>query len=172
MNEQLTHFDEKGNVRMVDVGGKQETPRVAIARGHITARPETLRRITEQKMKKGDVLEVARLAGIMAAKRTGELIPLCHPLALTSIRVELVIAADASRVEIQAEVQTVGRTGVEMEALTAVSVAALTVYDMCKAVDRDMVIADIRLAKKTGGKSGDFMAISDVNNSHEKRRRG
>ena len=143
---------------MVDVGGKQETLRVAIARGHITARSETLQLIAEQKMKKGDVLEVARLAGIMAAKRTGELIPLCHPLALTSIRVELVIAADKPRIEIEAEVQTVGRTGVEMEALTAVSVAALTVYDMCKAVDRKMVIADVRLAKKTGGKSSDFMA--------------
>ena len=158
MKQQLTHFDEKGNARMVDVGGKQETLRVAIARGHITARSETLELIAEQKMKKGDVLEVARLAGIMAAKRTSELIPLCHPLALTSIRVELVIAADKPRIEIEAEVQTVGRTGVEMEALTAVSVAALTVYDMCKAVDRKMVIADIRLAKKTGGKSGDFTA--------------
>lgn len=162
MNKQLTHFDEKGNTRMVDVGGKQETLRVAIAEGHITARPETLRLIAEQKMKKGDVLEVARLAGIMAAKRTGELIPLCHPLALTSIRVELVIATDTPRIEIQAEVQTVGRTGVEMEALTAVSIAALTVYDMCKAVDREMVIADVRLAKKTGGKSGDFVATSDT----------
>lgn len=158
MNKQLTHFDEKGNARMVDVGTKQETLRVAIASGHITARPETLRLIAEQKMKKGDVLEVARLAGIMAAKRTGELIPLCHPLALTSIRVELVIAADTPRIEIQAEVQTVGRTGVEMEALTAVSVAALTVYDMCKAVDREMAIADVKLVKKTGGKSGDFVA--------------
>ena len=147
---------------MVDVGGKQETLRVAIARGHITARPETLRLVAEQKMKKGDVLEVARLAGIMAAKRTGELIPLCHPLALTSIRVELVIAADTPRIEIQAEVQTVGRTGVEMEALTAVSVAALTVYDMCKAVDKEMVIAEVRLVKKTGGKSGDFIATSDT----------
>ncbi len=143
---------------MVDVGTKQETLRVAIASGHITAHPETLRLIAEQKMKKGDVLEVARLAGIMAAKRTGELIPLCHPLALTSIRVELVIAADTPRIEIQAEVQTVGRTGVEMEALTAVSVAALTVYDMCKAVDREMAIADVKLVKKTGGKSGDFVA--------------
>ena len=104
-------------------------------------------------MKKGDVLEVARLAGIMAAKRTGELIPLCHPLALTSIRVELAIAEDLPQVEIEAEVQTVGRTGVEMEALTAVSVAALTVYDMCKAVDREMVIEDVRLVKKTGGKN-------------------
>ena len=158
MNKQLTHFDEKGNTRMVDVGGKQETLRVAIAQGHITACPETLQLIADQKMKKGDVLEVARLAGIMAAKRTGELIPLCHPLALTSIRVELVIALDTPRIEIEAEIQTVGRTGVEMEALTAVSVAALTVYDMCKAVDREMVIADVKLVKKTGGKSGDFLA--------------
>lgn len=156
MKEKLTHFDEKGNTRMVDVGGKDETLRVAVARGHITACPETLRLIAAQGMKKGDVLEVARLAGIMAAKRTGELIPLCHPLALTSIRVELAIADDVPRVEIEAEVQTVGRTGVEMEALTAVSVAALTVYDMCKAVDREMVISDVRLVKKTGGKSGDF----------------
>lgn len=147
---------------MVDVGGKAETLRIAVARGHITAQPETLRLIAEQKMKKGDVLEVARLAGIMAAKRTGELIPLCHPLALTSIRVELAIADDRSRIEIEAEIQTIGRTGVEMEALTAVSVAALTVYDMCKAVDREMVIADVRLVKKTGGKSGDFISVSDT----------
>jgi cyclic pyranopterin phosphate synthase len=163
MKKQLTHFDEKGNTRMVDVGGKEETLRVAVARGHITARPETLRLIAEQKMKKGDVLEVARLAGIMAAKRTGELIPLCHPLALTSIHVELAIADDdRSRIEIEAEIQTIGRTGVEMEALTAVSVAALTVYDMCKAVDREMIIADVRLVKKTGGKSGDFTSVSDT----------
>ena len=162
MKEKLTHFDEKGNTRMVDVGAKAETLRIAVARGHITAHPETLRLIAEQKMKKGDVLEVARLAGIMAAKRTGELIPLCHPLALTSIRVELTIADDdSSRIEIEAEIQTIGRTGVEMEALTAVSVAALTVYDMCKAVDREMLIADVRLVKKTGGKSGDFIAVSD-----------
>ena len=156
IKKQLTHFDEKGNTQMVNVGGKDETLRIAIARGHITARPETLRLIAKQGIKKGDVLEVARLAGIMAAKRTGELIPLCHPLALTSIRVELVIADDVPQIEIEAEVQTVGRTGVEMEALTAVSVAALTVYDMCKAVDREMVIGDVRLVKKTGGKSGSF----------------
>ena len=156
IKKQLTHFDEKGNTQMVNVGGKDETLRIAIARGHITARPETLRLIAEQGIKKGDVLEVARLAGIMAAKRTGELIPLCHPLALTSIRVELVIADDVPQIEIEAEVQTVGRTGVEMEALTAVSVAALTVYDMCKAVDREMVIGNVRLVKKTGGKSGSF----------------
>ena len=147
---------------MVDVGGKEETLRIAVACGHITAHAETLRLIAEQKMKKGDVLEVARLAGIMAAKRTGELIPLCHPLALTSIRVELAIADDRSRIEIEAEIQTIGRTGVEMEALTAVSIAALTVYDMCKAVDKEMVIGDVRLVKKTGGKSGDFISNSDT----------
>lgn len=156
MKDSLTHFDEKGNTQMVNVGGKDETLRIAVARGHITARSETLRLIAEQGMKKGNVLEVARLAGIMAAKRTGELIPLCHPLALTSIRVELAISDDVQQVEIEAEVQTVGRTGVEMEALTAVSVAALTVYDMCKAVDRGMVIGEVRLVQKTGGKSGTF----------------
>ena len=129
MNE-LTHFDEKGNTRMVDVGGKPETLRIAIAQGHLTAQPETLRRIAEQQIKKGNVLEIARLAGYMAAKRTSELIPLCHPLNLTSIRVDVEIVAE--RIEIEAEVHTVGRTGVEMEALTAVSIAGLTVYDMCK----------------------------------------
>lgn len=150
----LTHFDEKGNTQMVDVGGKPETLRVAIAKGHVTVQPETLHRISEQQMKKGNVLEVARLAGYMAAKRTSELIPLCHPLNLTSIRVDVAIVAE--KIEIEAEVQTVGRTGVEMEALTAVSIAGLTVYDMCKAVDREMCISEIRLIKKTGGTSGDF----------------
>ena len=153
MNE-LTHFDEKGNTRMVDVGGKPETLRIAIAQGHLTAQPETLRRIAEQQIKKGNVLEIARLAGYMAAKRTSELIPLCHPLNLTSIRVDVEIVAE--RIEIEAEVHTVGRTGVEMEALTAVSIAGLTVYDMCKAIDREMCISDIKLVKKTGGASGDF----------------
>lgn len=147
----LTHFDEKGNARMVNVGEKPETLRVAIARGHVTAKPETLQLIAEQRIKKGDVLEIARLAGIMAAKRTGELIPLCHPLALTSVRVALAIVDE--RIEIEAEIQTVGRTGVEMEALTAVSVAGLTVYDMCKSVDRGMRLSEIRLVRKTGGKS-------------------
>ena len=147
----LTHFDEKGNARMVNVGEKQETLRVAIARGHVTAKPETLQLIAEQRIKKGDVLEIARLAGIMAAKRAGELIPLCHPLALTSVRVALAIVDE--HIEIEAEIQTVGRTGVEMEALTAVSVAGLTVYDMCKSVDRGMRLSEIRLVKKTGGKS-------------------
>lgn len=147
----LTHFDEKGNARMVNVGEKPETLRVAIARGHVTAKPETLQLIAEQRIKKGDVLEIARLAGIMAAKRTGTLIPLCHPLALTSVRVALAIVDE--HIEIEAEIQTVGRTGVEMEALTAVSVAGLTVYDMCKSVDRGMRLSEIRLVKKTGGKS-------------------
>lgn len=147
----LTHFDDKGNARMVNVGEKQETLRVAIARGHVTATPETLQLIAKQRIKKGDVLEIARLAGIMAAKHTGALIPLCHPLALTSVRVALAIVDE--HIEIEAEVQTVGRTGVEMEALTAVSVAGLTVYDMCKSVDRRMRISEIRLVKKTGGKS-------------------
>ena len=153
MNE-LTHFDEKGNTRMVDVGGKPETLRIAIAQGQVTAQPETLQRVAEHQMKKGNVLEVARLAGYMAAKRTSELIPLCHPLNLTSIRVDVAIVD--GKIEIEAEVRTVGRTGVEMEALTAVSVAGLTVYDMCKAVDREMCISEIRLVRKTGGTSGDF----------------
>ena len=147
----LTHFDDKGNARMVNVGEKPETLRVAIARGQVTATPETLQLIAKQRIKKGDVLEIARLAGIMAAKHTGALIPLCHPLALTSVRVALAIVDE--HIEIEAEVQTVGRTGVEMEALTAVSVAGLTVYDMCKSVDRGMRISEIRLVKKTGGKS-------------------
>ena len=152
--EKLTHFDEKGNTRMVNVGEKPETLRIAIAQGYVTAKLETLKLISSQQMKKGNVLEVARLAGYMAAKKTGELIPLCHPLNLTSIRVDVAIVED--KIEIEAEVQTVGRTGVEMGALTAVSVAGLTVYDMCKAVDREMCISDIRLVKKSGGASGDF----------------
>jgi cyclic pyranopterin phosphate synthase len=141
---------------MVDVTLKPETVRVAVACGHVTAKPETIRLIADHGFKKGDVLEVARLAGIMAAKRTGDLIPLCHPLTLTSVKVDLSINNAENRVEIEAEVQTLGRTGVEMEALTAVAVAGLTVYDMCKAVDREMVVSEIRLRKKTGGKSGTF----------------
>lgn len=152
--KELTHIDEKGNIQMVDVGGKPQTLRTAIAKGHVTAKPETLQLISAQQMKKGNVLEVARLAGYMAAKKTSDLIPLCHPLNLTSIRVDVAIVD--GKIEIEAEVQTLGRTGVEMEALTAVSVAGLTVYDMCKAVDREMCISEIRLVKKTGGTSGDF----------------
>jgi cyclic pyranopterin phosphate synthase len=155
--KEFTHFDEKGRARMVDVGEKAETLRIAVARGYVLAKPETIRLIAERGLKKGNVLEVAQIAGVMAAKRTGDLIPLCHPLALTSVKVDLAVNEAANRVEIEAEAQTVGRTGVEMEALTAVSVAGLTVYDMCKSVDREMKISDIRLIKKTGGKSGTFI---------------
>lgn len=152
----LTHFDQEGRARMVDITPKSETPRVAVARGHISAKPETIRLIAEHSIAKGDVLETARLAGITSAKRTGDLIPLCHPIPLTAVRVDLSINEAECRIEIEAEVRTVGRTGVEMESLTAVSVAGLTVYDMCKAVDREMVISDVRLIKKVGGKSGSF----------------
>jgi cyclic pyranopterin phosphate synthase len=154
----LTHFDKEGKAAMVDVGAKPETERVAVARGRVTMQPETLALVKAGEMGKGDVLGVARLAGIMAAKRTSELIPLCHPLALSSVAVDLTLDEARSAVEIEAKVKLSGRTGVEMEALTAVSVAALTVYDMCKAVDRGMTISDIRLVHKSGGKSGTYEA--------------
>jgi cyclic pyranopterin phosphate synthase len=154
----LTHFDAEGRAHMVDVSGKDVTERVAVARGTVEMAPATLALIIEGRAAKGDVLAVARLAGIMAAKRTAELIPLCHPLALAKVSVDLTPDAAASRVEIEATVKVTGRTGVEMEALTAVSVAALTVYDMVKAVDRGMRITDLRLALKEGGKSGRFEA--------------
>src|SRR3954471_2132885 len=153
MPDELTHFDATGASRMVDVGGKPETLRTARASGTIRMAPATLVRIRDRSLAKGDVLEVARLAGIMAAKRTSDLIPLCHPLPLNSVTVELAPQGD-DRLRIEAQVQTVGRTGVEMEALTAVSVAALTVYDMVKAIDRGMTIESIRLEEKTGGQSG------------------
>jgi indole-3-glycerol phosphate synthase len=154
----FTHLDAEGRARMVDVSDKQETDRVAIAGARVVMRPETLERIRSGDVAKGDVLAVARLAGIMAAKRTAELIPLCHPLALTSVKVELECAPERSAVEITATCKLRGRTGVEMEALTAASVAALTVYDMCKAVDRGMVVTDLRLLRKSGGKSGNWEA--------------
>ena len=154
----LTHFDKHGKAAMVDVGAKTESDRVAVARGRVTMKPETLALVKAGQMGKGDVLAVARLAGIMAAKRTAELIPLCHPLALTSIAVDLTLDEAGFAVEIEARVALTGRTGVEMEALTAVSVAALTVYDMCKAADRGMVLSDIRLVHKSGGKSGIYEA--------------
>ncbi|NBB82660.1 MAG: cyclic pyranopterin monophosphate synthase MoaC [Alphaproteobacteria bacterium] len=150
----FTHFDAEGKARMVDVSAKDVTEREATAAGTIEMTPETLRLIVEGRHKKGDVLAVARLAGIMAAKKTGDLIPLCHPLMLSSVAVDLTADAGRSAVDITATVKLAGRTGVEMEALTAVSVAALTVYDMCKAVDRGMRIGDIRLVRKAGGKSG------------------
>ncbi|HEX3972996.1 MAG TPA: cyclic pyranopterin monophosphate synthase MoaC [Stellaceae bacterium] len=157
MNE-FTHFDAKGDARMVDVSAKAETERVAVAGGRITMQKATLAKIMAGDMKKGDVLSVARLAGIMGAKRTPDLIPLCHPLNLTSVAVELSCDPDTSSVAITATTKITGRTGVEMEALTAVAVAALTVYDMCKAVDRGMRIGDIRLLHKSGGKSGTYEA--------------
>jgi cyclic pyranopterin monophosphate synthase len=154
----LTHFDEGGNARMVDVGAKDVTERVAVARARVTMQSATLKLIATKKAAKGDVLAVAQLAGIMAAKRTPELIPLCHPLALSSVDVKLSLDAKHNAVDIEATCKLKGRTGVEMEALTAASVAALTVYDMCKSVDRGMVISDVRLLHKSGGKSGTYEA--------------
>lgn len=153
---EFTHFDEQGGGRMVDVGAKEITARRARAGGQVSMRPETLQMILDRKVAKGDVFEVARLAGIMASKRTSELIPLCHPLGLDSVEVKL-SAADACTVKIEATVSVHARTGVEMEALTSVSVAALTLYDMCKGVDRGMVIGPIALLEKTGGKSGTYL---------------
>jgi cyclic pyranopterin monophosphate synthase len=154
----FTHFDAKGDAAMVDVSAKAETERVAVAAGRITMQKATLAKIMAGDMKKGDVLSVARLAGIMGAKRTPDLIPLCHPLNLSSVAVELSCDPDTSSVAITATAKITGRTGVEMEALTAVAVAALTVYDMCKSVDRGMRIGDIRLLHKSGGKSGTYEA--------------
>ena len=152
----FTHFDQAGNAAMVDVSDKPVTARTATARARVVMQPATLAMIREGSAKKGDVLGVARLAGIMGAKRTAELIPLCHPLPITSVGVDLEADAAASAVEITATVRTTGQTGVEMEALTAASVAALTVYDMCKAVDRSMRIEALRVIHKAGGKSGEF----------------
>lgn len=152
----LTHFDAKGDAHMVDVSQKDVTSRTATARGAVLMAPETLAMIVEGRAKKGDVLAVARLAGIMAAKKTPDIIPLCHPLALSKVSVELTPGDD--RVEIEATVKVTGRTGVEMEALTAVSAAALTVYDMVKAVDKAMRLTDIRLVHKDGGRSGAYAA--------------
>ena len=156
-NAGLTHFDTSGRARMVDVGAKAETERVAVARGAVIMQPETLRLILEGRAKKGDVLAVAQVAGIMAAKRTHELIPMCHPLLLTGIDISFTPDEASSTLGVTATVRTFGKTGVEMEALTAVSVAALTVYDMCKAVDRGMRIEAVRLVEKHGGKSGDIV---------------
>ena len=154
---QLTHVDQSGAAQMVDVGHKPDTRREAVARGRVAMRPQTLALIRDNALDKGDVLAVARIAGIMAAKNTSQLIPLCHPLPLSKVAVEFDLDADASAVNIAATARTTGKTGVEMEALTAVSVAALTIYDMCKAVDRAMRIEAVRLARKTGGKSGDII---------------
>ena len=153
MNE-LTHFDDSGNAQMVDVSDKASTTRIARAEGRVVMLPETLALIQTDKIDKGDVLGVARLAGIMAAKRSSDLIPLCHPLQLSAVNVDLTCNEEAHCVNVVAEVKLTGKTGVEMEALTAVSVATLTIYDMCKAVDRGMQIDSVRLVHKSGGKSG------------------
>jgi len=154
--QKLTHFDDKGASRMVDVSTKAVTHRVAVARAKVLMKPATLQRIMEQSMAKGNVLEVARLAGIMAAKRTDELIPLCHPLQIESVGIDYPRAEDG-RLEINAEVHVTAKTGAEMEALTACAVCALTVYDMCKAIDRGMEITDLHLVRKSGGQSGDIV---------------
>lgn len=152
----FTHLDAQGAARMVDVGAKEVTKRRAVARGSVRMAPATLEKIEASAIAKGDVLATARLAGIMAAKRTAELIPLCHPLPVTSVTVDLIPDRNGGALDIAATVSCTGRTGVEMEAMTAVSVAALTVYDMCKAIDRGMTIGDIRLEEKSGGRSGDW----------------
>ncbi len=153
----LTHLDETGRARMVDVGGKPDTQRIAVAKGEVVMQPATLRLIREGGIEKGDVLAVAQVAGVLAAKRTHELIPMCHPLLLTHIDLSFEPDEGRSAIEITATVKTTGKTGVEMEALTAVSVAALTIYDMAKAVDRRMRIQNVRLVRKSGGKSGDIV---------------
>ncbi|MEZ4666646.1 MAG: cyclic pyranopterin monophosphate synthase MoaC [Anaerolineae bacterium] len=156
--KRLTHIDNSGTARMVDVGAKPESERLAVATGSVFMKPQTLSLIRDGALKKGDVLTVARLAGIMAAKKTADLIPLCHPIALTHLNVELTIDEHVNAIHITASARTTGKTGVEMEALTAVSVAALTVYDMAKAVDREMRLSDIRLLEKRGGAHGDYSA--------------
>ena len=159
---ELTHLDAEGRARMVDVGKKPSTMRRAVAEGHIVMQAETLNLIAEGGHKKGDVLAVARVAGIMAAKKTAELVPLCHPLQLTHIEIDLTLDRDASAIRCTGTVETHGPTGVEIEALTAVLIALLTVYDMCKAVDRGMVIADVRLVSKAGGQSGNWIADAET----------
>ena len=157
-NGGLTHFDASGQAHMVDVGPKNETHRVAVATGTIRMKPETLAIIQSGTAKKGDVLGIARIAAIMATKKTSDLIPLCHPLALTRVTVDFEMIAEDSSVRCTTQVESFGKTGVEMEALTAVQVGLLTIYDMCKAVDRGMVIVEVRLLEKRGGKSGDFIS--------------
>jgi cyclic pyranopterin monophosphate synthase len=164
MNPKLTHIDDSGAARMVDVGAKDVTVRMAIARGEVRMKPETLALIQQGQIKKGDVLTVAKVAGVMAAKRTSELVPLCHPLPIDQVLVELEPKPELPGVEITATVRTSAKTGVEMEALTAVAVAALTIYDMAKSAEKTMVIDHIRLVEKHGGRSGDVVneALVDV----------
>jgi cyclic pyranopterin phosphate synthase len=156
----FTHIDAEGRVRMVDVTSKKATLRAATAQGVVIMQPDTVKKILEQTVKKGNVLETARIAGIMAAKKTSDLIPMCHPLSLTHISVDFIPETDANAIRIEATVRLIGQTGVEMEALTAVTVAALTIYDMCKSYDRAMEISDVYLLEKSGGKSGHYMRRS------------
>ena len=156
----LTHLDRSGKATMVDVAAKPATEREAVAKGSVSMKPATMKLIRDRALPKGDVMAAARIAGIMAAKRTSEPIPLCHPLNITSVEVSIAVNKKENRVEVEAKAKTVGQTGVEMEALTAVSVAALTIYDMCKAVDKEMTISDIMLMEKRGGKSGEFRRIT------------
>lgn len=162
MSDKLTHFDADGKAIMVDVSDKSTTHRKALALGEVRMQTDTLKRILDRNIEKGDVFGIARIAGIMAAKQTSSLIPLCHPLALTSVELAFTPRKEEGVVEIAATAKVNGQTGVEMEALTAVSVAALTIYDMCKAVDKLMVIGEIRLQQKTGGKSGEFIRPHDA----------
>ncbi|MFN8632731.1 MAG: cyclic pyranopterin monophosphate synthase MoaC [Chloroflexota bacterium] len=157
----LTHLDESGRARMVDVSAKGDTVRIATARGRVLMRPETLALIKSGGVKKGDVLAIAQVAGVMGAKRTSDIIPLCHPLPITGVDLSFELDEERSAVEIEASARVVGKTGVEMEALTAVTTAALTVYDMCKAVDKEMVIDQIRLVHKVGGKSGEYVRAGE-----------
>lgn len=158
MEEKLTHIDENGRPRMVNVGDKPDTKRIAVAKGSIYMAPETLERIKEGSIAKGDVLSVAQVAGIMAAKNTARNIPMCHNIFITGVEMDFQLDDEHSAVHIEASASTIGKTGIEMESLNAVSIAALTIYDMCKAIDRGMRITDIRLVKKDGGKSGLFLA--------------
>ena len=157
--ENFNHIDENGNAIMVDISSKKATKREASASGSVMLKPETMKKILERDVKKGDVLSVAQLAGIMGAKKTPELIPLCHPLSLTSVKVELECNPDRCAIDIIAKCRVTGTTGVEMEALTAIAVASLTIYDMCKAIDKGIRITDIRLISKSGGSSGDYKAV-------------
>ncbi|MBE0425586.1 MAG: cyclic pyranopterin monophosphate synthase MoaC [Nitrospirae bacterium] len=154
--KKLTHLDKQGRAKMVDVSEKPVTHRMATARGSVYMKPETLKLIEDKNISKGDVLCVARIAGIMAAKKTGNLIPMCHPLNIASVKIDFNPDSKKNKIDIEAQVKVIGQTGVEMEALTAISVAALTIYDMCKAVDKEMTISDIMLVEKRGGRSGIF----------------
>jgi len=156
-SKELNHFNEEGRARMVDVSNKEDTERMAIAQGEIVMQPETLKLIQEGKISKGDVLAVAQVAGIMTAKQTSQIIPMCHPLILTSVDINFEINEETHKIIIRSKVKNIGKTGVEMEALTAVAVASLTIYDMCKKADRRMTIKNIHLIEKTGGKSGHYL---------------